>query len=195
VLPGRADALGASETGGGFEVGLAGTRLTSLTKNNRKFAGSNNKKFTDKSNKKGGFFSNKFNFLFMDEKSEFSARLKKAMTEAGYPARPAVLEREFNLRYWGHPVSVQAVTRWLKGEAFPAQDKLQLIAEWLQVEPQVLRFGMEAVHSIRERKKRWEDAVSGPEREVLETFLALSAKHKKVAQTVIEALACLDRTS
>ena len=129
----------------------------------------------------------------MDEKSEFSERLKKAMKEAGYPARPAVLEREFNLRYLGHPVSVQAVARWLKGEAIPAQDKLQLIAEWLQVEPQTLRFGMNAVLSIRERKKRWETAISGPEREILETFLALSTEHKKVAQTLIQALALLDQ--
>jgi transcriptional regulator with XRE-family HTH domain len=129
----------------------------------------------------------------MDEKSEFSERLKKAMKEAGYPARPAVLEREFNLRYLGHPVSVQAVARWLKGEAIPAQDKLQLIAEWLQVEPQTLRFGMNAVLSIRERKKRWETAISGPEREILETFLTLSTEHKKVAQTLIQALALLDQ--
>ncbi|MDR0737054.1 MAG: hypothetical protein LBF51_09555 [Zoogloeaceae bacterium] len=129
----------------------------------------------------------------MDNKREFSARLKEAMKEAGYPARPIVLEREFNLRYWGNPVSVQAVTRWLKGEAIPAQDKLQLLAEWLQVEPQVLRFGGDAIRSIRERKKRWDEAVSGPEREVLETFLTLSAEHRKVARTIILALADRDR--
>jgi transcriptional regulator with XRE-family HTH domain len=134
----------------------------------------------------------------MEEKSEFrsefSARLKKAMQEAGYQARPVVLEREFNLRYWGPRVSVQAVARWLKGEAVPAQDKLQVIAEWLQVEPQALRFGMESVvQSIRNRKKRWAEAISGPEREMLETFLALSPEHKMVARTVIRALALKDR--
>jgi transcriptional regulator with XRE-family HTH domain len=77
----------------------------------------------------------------MDEKAEFSARLKRAMTDAGYPVRPIVLEREFNLRYWGRPISVQAVCRWLKGEAIPSQDKLQVLADWLKVEPHVLRFG------------------------------------------------------
>jgi transcriptional regulator with XRE-family HTH domain len=118
------------------------------------------------------------------EKNEFSARLKKALKEAGYSARPVVLEREFNLRYQGRPVSVQAVARWLKGEAIPTQDKLQLIAEWLRMEPQTLRFGDDPL-----KKKRWEEAVSGPEREVLETFLTLSAEHKKVARAVIHALA------
>jgi transcriptional regulator with XRE-family HTH domain len=170
-------------------------------KNNRKFKEKTTGSLRKKTTKRKVFPLTKFNFLFMSEKNdtdgmrEFSARLKEAMREAGYPVRPIVLEREFNLRYWGKSVSVQGVSRWLKGESIPSQDKLQLIAEWLQVEPQFLRFGTKAVQSIRERKKRWEEAVSGPEREVLETFLALSAENKKVARTVICALAFQDRES
>jgi hypothetical protein len=128
------------------------------------------------------------NFLFMDEKAEFSARLMRAMADAGYPVRPIVLEREFNLRYWGRPISVQAVCRWLKGEAIPAQDKLQVLADWLKVEPQVLRFGGQPAASIQQRRKRWEDAVAGPEREVLEAFVGLPAEQKKVVRAVILAM-------
>ncbi|MEX8496372.1 MAG: XRE family transcriptional regulator, partial [Leptothrix ochracea] len=36
----------------------------------------------------------------MNEKLEFAERLREAMTRAGYAARPSVLEREFNTRYW-----------------------------------------------------------------------------------------------
>ena len=125
----------------------------------------------------------------MNETTEFSERLKRAMVDAGYPVRPIVLEREFNTRYWGRPISVQAVRRWLNGEAIPAQDKLQVLADWLQIEPQILRFGGEAVISVQEKKKRWDAAITGPEREVLEAFINLPAEQKKVAREVILALA------
>lgn len=125
----------------------------------------------------------------MDEKVEFSQRLKQAIGDAGYSLRPIVLEREFNTRYWGRPITVQAVRRWLNGEAIPSQDKLQVLAEWLKIEPQILRFGGEAALSVQEKKKRWEDAIAGPEREVMEVFLSLPAAQKKVAREVILALA------
>jgi len=125
----------------------------------------------------------------MDEKAEFAARLASAMQMAGYEARPSVLEKGFNTRYWGKPITFQAASRWLKGEAIPAQDKLQVLAEWLKVEPQQLRFGGEAVRSVRDRKKRWDEAIAGPEREVLEVFISLPAPQKKVAREVILALA------
>jgi hypothetical protein len=99
-----------------------------------------NKRGLYKMNKVCSPESIKINFLFMDEKAAFSGRLKQAMANAGYPVRPIVLEREFNARYWGHPITVQAVRRRLRGEAIPAQDKLQILAEWLQVEPQALHF-------------------------------------------------------
>lgn len=79
------------------------------------------------------------------------------MIAAGYPDRPAVLEREFNSRYWGRSVTFQAVPRWLRGEAIPSQDKLQVLAEWLRIEPQVLRFSAQAGAAVREQRGRWED--------------------------------------
>lgn len=125
----------------------------------------------------------------MDEKAEFAARLKQAMLDAGYEARPSVIEREFNQRYWGRSISFQAARQWLLGNAVPQQDKLQILAEWLKIEPQALRFGEVSVQSVREKKKRWEDALAGPEREVMEAFLSLPAAQKKVAREVILALA------
>lgn len=125
----------------------------------------------------------------MDEKAEFSERLKQGMADAGYPVRPIVLEREFNTRYWGRPISVQAVRRWLNGEAIPSQDKLQILADWLKIEPQILRFGGQSAVTVQEKRKRWEEAVTGPEREVLEAFINLPAPQKKVAREVILALA------
>jgi transcriptional regulator with XRE-family HTH domain len=125
----------------------------------------------------------------MDEKAQFSQRLRGAIEKAGYSVRPIVLEREFNTRYWGQPITVQAVRRWLRGEAIPSQEKLQVLADWLKVEPHVLRYGEQAIKSIRAKQKRWDEGIGHQEREIFETFLALPAPQRKIAREVIEALA------
>ena len=125
----------------------------------------------------------------MDEKAEFSQRLRKAIEDAGYPVRPIVLEREFNTRYWGRSVTVQAVRRWLRGEAIPSQEKLQVLADWLRVEPHVLRFGEQAVKSIRAKQKKWDEGIGYQEREVFASYLGLPAPQRKVVREVILAFA------
>lgn len=121
----------------------------------------------------------------MDEKAEFSQRLRQAIESAGYSVRPTVLEREFNTRYWGRAVTVQAVRRWLRGEAIPSQEKLQVLADWLKVEPHVLRFGEAAIKSVQEKKKRWDEGIGHQEREVFDAFLGLPAAQQKVVREVI----------
>lgn len=127
----------------------------------------------------------------MDEKIAFSQRLADAMRASGYEPRPNVLEKEFNTRYWGRPVTYQAVTRWLKGEAVPGQDKLQVLAEWLGIEPQFLRFGETVVRHVRERKARWEEGFSANERQLFDAYLQLPIDKRKlfceVMQTFVSA--------
>ncbi|WP_187669441.1 helix-turn-helix domain-containing protein [Zestomonas carbonaria] len=125
----------------------------------------------------------------MNEKAEFAERLKAAMQAAGYPVRPAVLEREFNSRYWGRSVSFQAVSRWLRGLSIPSQDKLQVLAEWLGVEPQALRFGDWAVRQLRENRGVWEDSRYYQERQTFEAYLALPLPQRKIVREVILAFA------
>lgn len=124
----------------------------------------------------------------MNEKESFGARLCAAMQAQGVPLRPSVLEREFNRRYWGRPITLQAVRRWMRGEAIPAQDKLQVLAEWLKVEPQVLRFGEDAVRSVRAAQERWAQ-LSYSERASLDAFLCLPPEQRRIVQKVIEAFA------
>jgi len=121
----------------------------------------------------------------MDEKTAFAQRLREAMERAGYPVRPVVLEREFNTRYWGRSVTLQGVRRWMRGEAIPAQDKLQVLADWLGVEPEVLRFGDRVRQSVQERRQRWDEGLGYVERETLEAFLSLPAPQRKVVREVI----------
>ena len=125
----------------------------------------------------------------MDEKIEFTHRLRAAMIQAGYAASPSVLEHEFNLRWYGQPISNQAAWGWLNSRSIPKQDKLQVLAEWLQVEPQALRFGAASAQRIQETRSRWETALAGEEREVLQAYLDLPVEQRKIIREVILAFA------
>ena len=126
-----------------------------------------------------------------NDKAEFARRLREAMVAAGYEPKPAVLEREFNLRHFGRSMTLQGVRRWLQGETLPTNDKLRTLAEWLNVPPQELSFGVELPQKIEQRRKDWEVSISFQEREIFEAFLALPAPQKRVVREVILAFARL----
>lgn len=125
----------------------------------------------------------------MEHKLEFAQRLRDAMVSAGLEPRPGVLLNLFNAHYWGRSVSFQAVSRWLRGEAIPAQDKLLVLAEILRVEPEVLRFGQAVRHRVQERRQRWDEGVSYQEREVFDAFLRLPSPQRKLVREIILAFA------
>ncbi|WPC35686.1 MULTISPECIES: hypothetical protein [unclassified Acinetobacter] len=75
------------------------------------------------------------------EKNLFAERLKSALTNARHPISPTYLSKEFNYRYDGPAISVQSANNWLLGKAIPSQDKLAILAIWLNVSNQWLRFG------------------------------------------------------
>lgn len=126
-----------------------------------------------------------------NHKVEFARRLREAMITAGYEPKPSVLEREFNLRHFGKPMTLQGVRCWLQGETLPTHDKLRTLAEWLNVPPQELSFGVELPQKIDQRRKEWEVSISFQEREIFEAFLALPAPQKRIVREVIQAFSRL----
>ncbi|GAB1386309.1 hypothetical protein MASR1M59_14570 [Melaminivora sp.] len=121
----------------------------------------------------------------MDQKLEFAERLQAAMRAAGLEPRPAVLLNLFNTHYWGRSVTFQAVSRWLRGESIPGQDKLIVLAEVLKIEPEVLRFGEAVRQSVQKHRQRWDEGVGYLERETFDAFLQLPAPQRKLIREVI----------
>lgn len=121
----------------------------------------------------------------MDQKLEFADRLQRAMVAAGLEPRPGVLLSLFNAHYWGRSVTFQAVSRWMRGQSIPGQDKLLVLAEVLKVEPEVLRFGEGIRKSLQERKQRWDEGIGYQERETFDAFLKLPAPQRKIIREVI----------
>jgi len=125
----------------------------------------------------------------MDEKREFSERLRAAMKAQKLEVSGPVLEREFNLRWSGNPVRRQTVWKWLNGEAIPTQDKLQELAKWLKLDSHRLRFGDRVQAHLRAEQKRWDEGVGYLERDTFDAFLKLPAPQRKIVREVILAFA------
>jgi len=120
---------------------------------------------------------------------KFAERLRTAIEKAGYKAEAAVLEREFNQRYYGKGVTLHGVNKWLKGQAIPRLDKIEALAKWLRIPPEELTFGLEIKQQISESRARWDDGIGFQEREVFEAFLALPVPQRKIVREVIQTFA------
>jgi len=107
------------------------------------------------------------------------------MARMGYPPRPSVLEREFNLRYWGKPMTLHGVRRWLRGETMPSNDKIKVLAEWLGEAPQDLGFGESSLQNEQERQSRVASSYGYQEHELMEAFLSLPVAQRRLVRDVI----------
>jgi transcriptional regulator with XRE-family HTH domain len=127
-----------------------------------------------------------------DEKQGFSRRLRDCLKRVRPAAEgPAALAREFNLRYEGTPVTVQAVRKWVSGQALPSQDKIRALALWLEVSPQWLRYG--EGEALPGRALRQDSAGYRAEPGwVAKKYEALNDGHKKTIAELIVALLRLE---
>ena len=123
-----------------------------------------------------------------DEKAEFSARLRAALKDARIEASPAVLEKRFNSRYEGAPVTTQAISGWLNGKAIPRQDKLRVLAAMVGMDAHVLQYGGGRSSRVGEAKGAWE-GLSGAERAMVDAYITLAPPQRKLVLDLVAALA------
>ena len=124
-----------------------------------------------------------------NEKIRFAQRLIEAMQAQGYDPEPAILEREFNLRHFGEPVTLQGVRKWLIGTSIPSADKLLTLAKWLNVPPEELAFDKDMQKAIEQREINWQEEIGYKDKEIFEAFIALPTPQKKIVREVIVAFA------
>lgn len=120
----------------------------------------------------------------MESAKAFAVRLKQAMERAGYEARPSVLEREFNTRYWGKPMTLHGVRRWLLGETMPRNDKILVLAEWLGETPQNLGFGIEG-GSSGASVRRGPRSGAYRDEELMNALMSLPVTQRRIVREVI----------
>lgn len=75
-------------------------------------------------------------------REEFGARFRECLKRAGLEKiTNEALLLEVNSRLTKEPVTVHAVRKWKVGEAIPGDANLTILATWLNVAPEWLRFG------------------------------------------------------
>ncbi len=128
-----------------------------------------------------------------EEVQAFSLRLQTLLRNQGKPTSPTALARDFNLRWRGAPVTVNATRKWLLGQAMPTMDKLAVLANLLNTSSDWLRWGVPAVeepvnlsheHSLSRSQRRLHEAKAS----FAQDFQLLSATHQKLVSAVIEVL-------
>ena len=105
------------------------------------------------------------------------------MLEAKHPISPTYLANEFNNRYNGQPISVQSANNWLLGKAIPNQDKLAILALWLNVSNQWLRFG-----DIDQINTPNSNSLESMDLDFLLKFRRLSNSQKKLVTSLIDEI-------
>ena len=121
------------------------------------------------------------------EKRAFSERLKQQLALYNWPINsPTWLAREFNMRYQGQSVSVQTANNWLSGDAIPSQEKLRVLAIWLKVSAEWLRFGEEGLQ-VAELPKEYQ-GVRYNLQDLPDKFAKLSLRQKQAVYDVVEAM-------
>lgn len=119
-----------------------------------------------------------------NERAAFSSRLCQQLASKGFEVnKPTWLAKQFNLRFEGSPVSVQTANNWLTGAAIPSQEKLRVIAAWLETSAEWLRYGgAEAPPDVEFQGQHY--GLS----DLPEKLERLSPKQKRAIYEVIDAM-------
>ncbi len=130
----------------------------------------------------------------MNEKELFAEKLREILIFKGYEPKASVVEREFNLRHYGKPITLHAVARWLRGEGFPSIARIRTLAEWLDVDVSELVSEAKAYQVAKVEKQKepskhiWESAASYQDQMLFQMFVNLPQEQKKVVREVIMAM-------
>ncbi|MGG6463595.1 hypothetical protein [Solilutibacter silvestris] len=122
-----------------------------------------------------------------DEKAEFAKRLRAALKAADIEASAAVVEKRFNSRYEGAPVSPQVVSQWLNGKVMPRQDKIRVLAGIVGLDPHELQFG--GTPKVGEGRQEWAAGLAAQDRVMVDGYLMLPAPQRKLVRELVTALA------
>ena len=130
----------------------------------------------------------------VDDKLAFADRLKTALKRLPKSIATATeLAHQFNLKHPNEPITPQAAQRWLGGTAYPKADKLETLAEWLNVSAHWLKNGPPPPLKKPTAAKRGQPAQQGQlsekETRILTKLRSLSEHQVFIVAELIDQLA------
>jgi transcriptional regulator with XRE-family HTH domain len=109
----------------------------------------------------------------------FSERLRAALEANGVKASPTVLANYFALQN-SRRITPHTARNWMLGISMPRQDHLRVLATWLKVSPDQLRFGRSVANTTIFRGYE----VSIEDQEFLAKYFSLSTAQKSIVRSV-----------
>ncbi len=98
------------------------------------------------------------------------------------------MANEFNLRYWGKSITANTARNWLLGKSIPTQDKLRVLADWLHVSPDELRYGTLAPTFKGQDSGTDMPLLTMQDCDMLARYMTLSLEDRKTVCDVVVAL-------
>ena len=123
------------------------------------------------------------------ENEQFADRLRQALKGVGFRPSPTLLANEFNLRYWGESITTNTARNWLLGKSIPMQDKLRVLAEWLHVSADELRYGTLSAPYKSQNLGSDSATLNMQDLDMLTRYMTLSPENRKTVCDVVAALA------
>jgi hypothetical protein len=122
-----------------------------------------------------------------------SQRLETLLLKKSRTLSPTALAKDFNLRWRGTPVTVNATRKWLTGESIPTMDKLTVLANMLDSSEDWLRWGDKSMQEPQDNNYTPAASIARSsfqnlERSFLQDFRLLSPVHKRLLMAMLEVL-------
>lgn len=115
----------------------------------------------------------------------FSERLKDALDANGVKASPTFVANQFSLQCSKGPkITPHTARNWLLGNSMPRQDHLRVLADWLKVSPDQLRFGRTAANTPLFSSNGVEYQVSIQDKEFVAKYFSLTESQKAIVRAV-----------
>jgi len=128
----------------------------------------------------------------MDDKLAFASRLRQALKRSPKKIETATqLAVQFSLRHPNASITTQAAQKWLTGKARPTRDKVETLAQWLEVSPLWLLHGVaEPGYAKPAKARRSTVSEAAPlaeaERELLRRLRAMPEARRHLIEELVE---------
>ena len=116
----------------------------------------------------------------------FARRLTVELNKRGIDPSPSAVALEFNKHSKVSPLKPHTVRKWLLGNTQPRTEMLLLLAEWLNLEPQVMLADNLAPKYL---KNKLSFEIDFTDQEVISKYLSLTVKEKITVRLLIDAIA------
>ncbi len=124
--------------------------------------------------------------IAVDERVDFADRLCSALIAAHQPTGPSAFARAYNLRADGAAVTSHAARKWLRGEALPTQEKVLILARWLNVHASWLRFG-DAENGMYQLGNIGEQALTSEQLVLINDVISLPPSSQVIIRDMVDS--------